>query len=309
MPSTLAREQKLSARQEKPGSLYLLHRYRLPYLFLLPTTLLLVSLLGWPLTSILYFCLHKTPLSGPSEFVALGNFQLLFHEARFWSNLVASLKYLAGVLGLSLPVAYLAAVLISGKIRGAGFFRTFFLLPWIIAPVVSAILFRTMVDPNTGPIALALKYLTGKQQLFLVNPDLAVLTIIIHSAWRSFPFEMLLIAAGLAAVPAELYDAAKVDGAGAWAQFRHITVPLTRNQLAIAILLITIWTLQDAEGVYALTAGGPGYSTEVTGVRLFKEAFIYFNLGLASAIGIVLIVLCLIFMFFYMRVVAGEEAQ
>ena len=73
-------------------------------------------------------------------------------------------------------------------------------------------------------------------------------------------------------------------------------------------MLITIWTLQDAEGVYALTGGGPGYFTEVTGVRLFKEAFIYFNIGLASAIGVALIVLCVIFVFFYMRVVAQEEA-
>ncbi|MFB0547075.1 MAG: carbohydrate ABC transporter permease, partial [Anaerolineae bacterium] len=250
-------------QRQKHGSLYLFRRYRLPYLFLLPTTLLLVSLLGWPLISILYFCLHKTPLSGPSEFVGLGNFQLLFNEARFWDNLAASLKYLIGVLGLSLPVAYLAAVLISGKLRGRGFFRTLFLLPWIIAPIVSSILFRTLLDPYTGPIPALLKFLTGNKYLFLVEPGLAVLTIILHSAWRSFPFEMLLIAAGLTAIPAELYDAAKVDGAGTWAQFRHITFPLTRNQLAIAVLLITIWTLQDAEGVYALTGGGPGYFTEV----------------------------------------------
>jgi multiple sugar transport system permease protein len=268
-----------------------------------------VLFLAWPLISIFYFCLRKTPLSGPSEFVALANFRLLFNEGRFQENIIASLQYLIGVLGLSIPFAYLAALLISSKLRGAGVFRTLFLLPWIIAPVVSAILFRTMVDPYTGPIALFLKWLTGEQYLFLVDPNLAVLTIIVHSAWRSFPLEMLLLAAGIAAIPQELYDVAKVDGAGVWAQFRHVTLPLTRNQLFAAVLLITVWTLQDAEGVYSLTQGGPGYTTEVTGVRLFKEAFIYFNIGIASAIGVALIVLSIIFMAFYLRVLGTGESQ
>lgn len=307
MPSTLVSERQLTQRQQKRGSLYLFRKYRLPYLFLLPTVLFLVLFLAWPMSSMLYFCLHKTPLGEASEWVGSGNFWLLLNEERFISNVLASLKYLVGVLGLSVPVAYLAAVLISRKMRGVGVFRTFFLLPWIIAPVVSAILFRTMVDPGSGPIPLFLKWLTGHQFLFLVRPYLAVLTIIIHSAWRSFPFEMLLIAAGLTAIPAELYDAAKVDGAGAWARFRHITFPLTRNQLAIAVLLITIWTLQDAEGAYSLTQGGPGYTTEVTGVRLFKEAFIYFNIGLASAIGVSLIILSVFFVVLYLRVLGTEE--
>jgi ABC-type sugar transport system permease subunit len=309
MPNTPASDQSIVGLRQVGGSLYELRRYRLPFLLLSPTVLLLVLFLAWPLISIFYFCLRKTPLSGPSEFVALANFRLLFNEGRFQQNIIASLQYLIGVLGLSVPFAYLAALLISSKLRGAGVFRTLFLLPWIIAPVVSAILFRTMVDPYTGPIALFLKWLTGKQYLFLVDPNLAVLTIIVHSAWRSFPLEMLLLAAGIAAIPRELYDAAKVDGAGAWAQFRHVTLPLTRNQLFAAVLLITVWTLQDAEGVYSLTQGGPGYATEVTGVRLFKEAFIYFNIGIASAIGVALIVLSVIFMAFYLRVLGTGESQ
>jgi len=307
MPSTLERS---TAFTRRPGwSLYLWRRYRLPYLLLLPVVLLLLLFLAWPLASVFYFSLRRTPLGEPSQFVGLDNFALLFREARFLGNILASLQYLVGVLGLSVPVAYLAAVLISSKVRGAGAFRTLFLLPWIIAPVVSAILFRTMVDPYTGPVARALETLTGRKYLFLVNPQLAVITIIVHSAWRSFPLEMLLIAAGLTSIPQELYDSAKVDGAGGWAQFRYVTLPLTKNQLFVAVLLITIWTLQDAEGVYSLTQGGPGYTTEVVGVRLFKEAFIYFNVGIAAAIGVVLIALSVLFMVFYLRVLGAGEGQ
>lgn len=306
MPNTPARSRE--RRQQKYGSLYLFNKYKLPYLFLLPTAVLVIGFLGWPTILIFYLSLRKTPLGGVSSFVGLANFRLLLNEPRFLGNLAATLKYLVGNLGLSIPFAYLGAILVSSKLRGTGIFRTIFLLPWIIAPVVSAILFRTLVDPRLGPLALAAKWLTGKEVLFLVDPNLAVLTIVLHSAWRSFPLEMLLISAGIASIQEELYDAARVDGAGAWARFRYITLPLTRAPLVSAVLIITIWTLQDAEGAYSLTFGGPGYATEVTGVRLFKEAFIYFNLGLASAIGVVLILLCILFMVFYMRGLgAGEE--
>ncbi len=297
-----------SSRSSRKG-LYLLSRYRLPYLLLLPAVVVLVVFLAWPLASIFYFSLRETPLGGASLFVGLDNFTLLLSENRFLNNLLASLRYLVGVLALSVPLAYLAAILISSRLRGAGVFRTIFMLPWIIAPVVSSILFRTMVDPYSGPITAVLEWLTGKQYLFLVKPDLATLSIVVHSAWRSFPFEMLLIAAGLTAISPELYDSAKVDGAGAWYQFRYVTLPLTRNQLFVAVLLVTIWTLQDAEGVYSLTQGGPGYVTEVAGVRLFKEAFIYFNIGIGSAIGVVLILLSILFMILYLRVLGAGEAQ
>lgn len=306
MPNTLARSK--DRQQQKGGSLYWLNKYKLPFLFLLPTAVLVIGFLGWPMTSIFYFSLRKTPLDGGSFFVGLNNFRLLLNEARFLGNLTTTLKYLVGNLGLSVPLAYLGAILVTRRLRSAGLFRSIFLLPWIIAPVVSAILFRTMVDPRLGPVALVAKWLTGKDVLFLVNPNLAMLTIVLHSAWRSFPLEMLLISAGIAAIQQELYDAAEVDGAGAWDRFRHITFPLTRPSLVTAMLVITIWTLQDAEGAYSLTFGGPGYATEVAGVRLFKEAFIYFNLGIASAIGSALILLSVLFMAFYMRGLGmGEE--
>ncbi|NPV07402.1 MAG: sugar ABC transporter permease [Anaerolineae bacterium] len=287
----------------------MLSKYRLPYILLLPVVLVLLLFLAWPLGSIFYFSLRRTPLGAASELVGLANFALLLGEGRFLGNLLASLRYLIGVLALSVPLAYLAAILISSKLRGAGTFRTIFMLPWIIAPVVSAILFRTMIDPYSGPVTQLLAWLTGRRYLFLVEPNLALLTIIVHSAWRSFPFEMLLIAAGLTGIPQELYDSAKVDGAGGWAQFRYVTLPLTRNQLFVAVLLITIWTLQDAEGVYSLTQGGPGYVTEVAGVRLFKEAFIYFNIGIGSAIGVILIVLSIVFMILYLRLIGEGETQ
>jgi ABC-type sugar transport system permease subunit len=118
---------------------------------------------------------------------------------------------------------------------------------------------------------------------------------------------MILIAAGIAAIPKELYEAARVDGANLWQQFTRITLPLTRISLFSAILTISVFTIQDAEGVYALTQGGPGYATEVTGVRLFKEAFLYFNIGLASSVGVVLIILSVLLIAVYLRILGQGE--
>lgn len=281
----------------------------LPYALLAPLVILLLAFLAFPFISLFYYGLQRTDLSGVSSFIGLGNFKILFNESRFTLNLTNTLIYLAGNLALSVPVAYFAALLISSNRRGVGVLRTVFLIPWVLAPIVTAVLFKTLMNPSSGPITLALKAIFGYPIYLTLTEWGARLLIILHSAWRSFPLEMLLIAAGITAIPTELYEAARVDGGGLWDQFKFITLPLTKSALFSAILLISVYTIQDAEGVYALTQGGPGYGTEVTGVRLFKEAFLYFNIGLASAIGIALIVLSAVLIIFYLRVLGqGERA-
>jgi len=284
-------------------------RKALPYLLLAPLIILLVAFLAFPFVSLFYYGLHKVDLSGSTSFSGLGNFRILFNEDRFKQNLIASFIYLVGNLVISVPLAYAAAVLISSNRRGVGVLRTLFLIPWVLAPIVTAVLFKTLMNPSSGPVTMALKMILGHPFYLTLTEGGARLFIILHAAWRSFPLMMLLIAAGITGIPLELYESAKVDGAGVWSQFRYITLPLTRTALFSAVLLISVYTIQDAEGVYALTQGGPGYGTEVTGVRLFKEAFMYFNIGLASALGIVLIALSMILIIFYLRILGqGERA-
>lgn len=293
--------------RSKKGGLHILWGYKLPYLFLLPSVILLIFFLAAPLVSGIYMSFQKISLKGVSEFVGFKNYSLLLGEERFRNNLLFSVLYVAGNVGFSIPLAYAAALLITGKLRGTQFFRSIFLIPFIVAPVVSAILFRSMVDPSFGPITTLLEMITGKRYIILADSTLAMLTIIGHSFWRSFSFVMLFLAAGIATIPTELYEAAKVDGAGAWARFGRITFPLTKIHLTIVLLIITMWTLQDAETVYALTQGGPGYSTEVTAVRLFKDAFINFNLSYGATIGVFLLMMSAIFMIFYFKLMGGAE--
>lgn len=280
-----------------------------PYLFLLPSAILLLAFFTAPMISLLYYGFRETALDGTSHFTGLDNYGILAQETRFRANFTATAQYLVGNLLIATPIAYFAAVLISSKVRGSGSLRTLFLIPWVLSSVVTALLFKTMLDPNSGPVTQLLEFIVGRPLQLTLSQEGSVLVIIMHAAWRSFPIQMLLIAAGMASIPQELYESVRVDGGNKWDEFRYITFPLTRVALMAAILIITVFTLQDAEGVYALTQGGPGYATETAAVRLFKEAFVYFNIGLASSIGLALIVVTVIILFLYSRVPGQKEAN
>ncbi len=280
----------------------------LAYVYLAPTVIIIFFFLLSPMLSGLIMSFYKTSLSGNTAFEGLNNYYFLLSEGRFLTNFRLSMIYVIATLFFSLPLAYIMALLITRKSRGTTFFRSIFLLPWIVAPVVSVLLFRSLVEPNFGPLSWLLEKISGTSHVILTEPFWAMATIVYHSVWRSLPFMTLFLAAGISMIPKEFYEAAKVDGAGAWKQFFTLTLPLTKIHLLIVLLTITLWTLQDAETIYALTQGGPGYSTEVMAVRLFKESFINFDLNRGATLGILLLLVGLVFMFFYMRV-TGKEVE
>lgn len=275
----------------------------LPYLYLLPAILILFSLLIAPLITGILMSFEVTNLDGTVAWSGFSNFLTLFKESRFATNFWNSIIYVIGNILLSTPLAYIVAILITTKLPQVSYFRSIYLLPWVIAPIVSTLLFRSMVDPSMGPIAKLIEWITGEQIIILANPSLAMFIIIFHSFWRSFPFVMLFLSAGIASIPDEIYEAATIDGANSSKRFLTITFPLTLSHLKIALLMITMWTLHDAETITAFTRGGPGYSTETFAVRLFKSSFINFNLNFGSTIGVVLLIISLVFMFFYFRLV------
>lgn len=284
-------------------------RHRFPYLLLAPTALLLLAFLIFPFFSLFYYGFQETALDGATTFVGLDNYSYLFQETRFGRNAIATLLYLFGNLALSVPVGYFAALLVTSGIRGSGFLRTTLLIPWVLAPVVTALLLRTMLNPSGGPIIQFLALLNGEPVYPTLSAVGSMIVVIVHSAWRSFPLIMLLLAAGMTAISPEVYESANVDGATRWQQFLHITLPLTRIPLLSSIIVVGIFTLHDAEGVFALTRGGPGTSTEVMAIRLFKEAFVYFNIGQASSLGVALILISIVIILFNFLVLGRREAR
>jgi ABC-type sugar transport system permease subunit len=277
-------------------------KQKLAYIFFLPPIIIICFFLLSPILTGLYFSLFKISLTGTSEYIGLNNFILLFKEPRFLNNLKITGFYLLGNLIFSVPLSYLASFIVTSKIKGIGILRTLYLLPWIIAPVVSVVLFRTLVDPNVGSFSYILEKIIGKTVILLGDPLAAMLVIIFHSVWRSFPFMMLFLSTGISAIPKEVLDASRVDGTTRWQRFRYVYFPLTKIHLIIVSLIVSMWTIQDVEGVYSMTQGGPGYSTEVTAIRLFKEGFMNFDLGMGSAIGVVLMLIGILLLLIYVTI-------
>ena len=278
---------------------------------ILPSVLILVIFLLGPILAGLFMSLNQTHLNGEVRFVGFENYiQLLTEGGRFFNNLRVTLIYVITNVSLTIPMAYITALLITRSSSLSSFFKSLYLLPWISAPVVSTLMVRSMLDPDIGIIHMIVKALAGHNVYLLNSGTTALVAIVLHSFWRSYPFMMLFLAAGMSTIPNTFYEAAKVDGAGRVKSFIFITLPMTMNQLCIGVLMITIWTLHDSESIYAFTKGGPGYSTEALSVRLFKSSFINFDLNMGSTIGVFLIFLSLFFMFFYLKLMLrGDDAN
>ena len=275
------------------------HKTKTAYLFLLPTVIIVSSLLISPVFTGITMSLFKESLSGDLKFMGIDNFTLLFKDTRFINNIKLTFIYIFGVVFLSTPLAYISAIIITTKLKAIKFFRPVFLLPWITAPVVSATLLTTMTDPSMGFLNDVFSFITGEEIYIRTDPFYSMFIVILHSFWRSFPFMMIFLAAGISSISNEIYDAAIIDGANIFQRFFYLTLPLTKLHLSMVILMISMWTMQDAESVYALTGGGPGYSTEVMAVRLLKEAFINFNMYKGAVIGVVFVLISILFIFLY----------
>ncbi len=253
-------------------------RNPLPYLLLAPLVIILLVFLVFPFVSLFYYGLRQTDLSGASTFVGLKNFTILLNQSRFGQNVAATVIYLVGNLAISVPLAYFAAVLISTNRRGVGVLRTLFLIPWVLAPIVTAVLFKTLMNPSSGPITMLLRAIFGHPVYLMLSEDGGRVLIILHAAWRSFPLEMLLIAAGMTAIPLELYEAARVDGAGMRTQFRYITLPLTRTPLFTAVLLISValpshmGVVTERQKIEGLKGSIAGLAPKAEAVRRFRAA-------------------------------------
>jgi multiple sugar transport system permease protein len=273
-----------------------------PYFMVLPSLILLLVFLMIPVLTGFAMAFQRTSLAGVTRFAGFENYiQLIGEGGRFFNNIRVSLTYVSCNILLVIPMSYGTALLITRKSRMARFFRSIYLLPWIVAPVVSTMMVRTMLNGDVGLIQIIIRAVTHKENLLLTKGHTALMVMIFHSFWRSFPYIMLFLAAGISTISDELYEAARVDGAGKLRSFFSLTVPMTLNQLGISVLMVTIWTLQDSESVYALTGGGPGYATENIAVRVFKASFVNFDLNTGAALCIVLILISLIFMFLYFK--------
>ena len=251
----------------------------LPYLFHIAV------FLGYPLAFAFVLIFHRWNIYTPMKWVGLGNIKLLLTDPLIWRALVNTLYFLLIHIPLQLVLALGLAQLLNQKIRGRAFFRASYFMPVVVSGVVVTILWQQMYATETGPINLLLQVIGLPKIGWLTDRRYAMPAIAIMATWKNVGLYVVLFLVGLQAIPAELYEAAELDGANAWQKFRLITVPMLNPTIMLVLLLSTIGGFSLFIEPYVMTGGGPANSTLSGILYLYKQAFFFSKMGYATTIG------------------------
>jgi len=280
------------------------------YWLVLPAFALYAAFMLWPIGQTVWLSLTSwNGLSLSPTWVGLENYQRLIGDERFFASLGNNLLWVMGswlAQGLGL---LLAAILSASWIRGRTFFRTVIFIPVTMSLVIVGIVWDQIYQPNTGLLnsGLAAIGLDPLTQGWLAQPDTAMSAVIATANWTYYGFAMVILLGGMQNIDPNLYEAASLDGAGAWARFRHITVPGIQNQITLLLVISFINTLKTFDLVYVMTNGGPGTATEVVAYYIYALAFVTNQVGYAASAAVVLTVIILIITAVFLRLREKES--
>lgn len=260
--------------------------------FLLPTVAVLGTFNFYPALYSLYLSLFEwNGLSPSREFVGLANYARLLASGEFWNSLRVTLLYAGGVTLLALALGLLVAVLLNQPIRGQAVYRVLYFLPVITPTVASGVVWKYLFDPTQGVVNRGLAGVGLEGPSWLSDPSWALLAVVVVGVWKRVGFNMVVYLAALQGIPRIYYEAAQLDGAGPWQQFRYITLPLLAPTTFFLVVTALIDAFQVFDLVYVMTSGGPLGSTDVLGYYLYRQGFRYSELGFASAVAYVMFAL------------------
>ena len=265
--------------------------------------LLLVTI--FPMLYSLYLSLNDWNLARPQNgmvFVWLGNFVRMAQDIYFWQALSRTAYFVLGTVGLEMVVGCALALLYNAPGKIVMWARGLLLFPVMLSPIVVGVMWRILYHPSFGMINLVAQALGFGAHAWLGDPRTAMLAVIATEVWQWSPFVMLLVLSGLAGIAKEPYEAAFIDGASKWQVFWRITLPLLAPMLATAALLRLMDAVRSFDTIYVMTKGGPSNYTETLSFLAYKTGFMFFNMGRASAISYVLLVLVILLSQVFVRV-------
>jgi raffinose/stachyose/melibiose transport system permease protein len=281
---------------------------RIGYLYVLPAFLFYFAFVILPMLQTGWLSLFEWDGISAGTWVGFENYRALFEEPRLRGAFVnaGTLILFYSVIPVCLGL-FVAAILARGRVRGMVIFRTVFFLPHIIAMVVVAVIWRWIYEPQTGPLNELLRWLglDGIARPWLGESLTALPALGVAGTWVQFGLCMVLLLAGIQKIPPELYDAARVDGAGPVREFLAVTLPGLRAELAVAVTITMIGALRTFDLIFMTTRGGPGYATNVPALEVYNRAFFAGQVGSASALAVTLTVLIMVLAFLAIRL--GEE--
>jgi raffinose/stachyose/melibiose transport system permease protein len=256
--------------------------------FLAPAVLLLAVFLLYPLASSLRLSLLDwNGLGSNARFVGLANWVKLAHDAVFWQSLANNAILAAASVIVELPIALALAVLLDKAGRGSRLLKILYFLPLLMSSVAIGVLFKNIYDPNFGPLNAALHALglDGLAKDWLGDPHFSLGSTIAVICWQNTPFYMILFLAGLSSLPAEIVEAARLDGASEWTTFWRIKLPHLQGTMRTAVLLSILGSLRYFDLIYVMTGGGPEGASELMATYMYRTVFSSFQMGYGSTIG------------------------
>ena len=266
-------------------------------MFIAPNLLAVAVFMLFPLGFSLYMAFQKWNLFNPAKFVGWANFHRLFTgDPLFAIALRNTVVFTVGTVVPTLAISLIVAATLNRKIKGIGVFRTILFLPLAVSTAVMAVVWRFVFDTNNGLLNIMLGWIGIGPVPWLVDPTWAMVSLCLVSIWQSVPFATVILLAAMQGVPEDLYEAAKIDGAGEIRRFFAITLPLIRSASSFVVVVSIIKSFQAFDLVYVLTGGrgGPESATYVFGIMLFQNAFAFTDVGYASALAWVMFAILLV---------------
>ncbi|WP_081239690.1 carbohydrate ABC transporter permease [Streptomyces viridosporus] len=274
--------------------------------FVAPAVVFMLLFFGYPLVrNVVMSFQHYTPktfFTGEAPFNGTDNWAAVLQDALFGKALWHTLVFTAGSLLGQFCVGLALAVFFNRRFPLGGVLRSLILLPWLVPMVVSGIVWRRILDQDTGVLNTFLDTLGPIGHLpWLTSPDLALLSVILVNVWIGVPFNMVILYGGLQEIPKELYEAASLDGASAWRTFRSVTLPVLKPVITVVLVLGFMSTVKILDLILALTDGGPADATQTLGTLTYQNSFVELDFGAGAVVGNALILVSAVFAVLYLR--------
>lgn len=278
----------------------------LPYLTLLPASLLIAAFVVFPVATVFYYSVQQYDVTRPylNGFVGLENFrQVLFADGVFRTSLVVSIKWVGSEVVLQLVLGMALALILNSAFRGRGLARSILFSPWAVSGVVVTTMWKLMYNPFTGLLDTMLTRagIIHAPIQWLSDINTVFGAVVAAELWRGVPFFAIVLLAALQSIPTDLYEAAAVDGAARWQAFTRVTLPLLKDAIILATLLRGVWEFNNVDLIYTMTAGGPGDLTTTLPLYVVNQAVRYHNFGYGSALSVIGFLILLVFAIAYLR--------
>ncbi|KKK33605.1 transporter [Mesobacillus campisalis] len=284
----------------------------IPYLFILPSFLIILGFLFYPIATVFYYSVQHYDVSAPyyNGFAGLENFVNIFTQDKmFVPSLINSVKWVVAEVGLQLTFGMILALLLNQTFKFRGFVRAVAFIPWAISGVLASVMWSMMFNEHMGVIndMLMKVGLIDEPMAFLASTSTAFGAVVIAELWRGIPFFAITLLAALQSIPNELYEAANVDGANRWKSFIYVTLPQLKNTIVLTTLLRVVWEFNNVDLIFNLTGGGPAHSTTTLTMYIADLAVHGSNFGYGSALTVISFGILLIFAVLYLKLSRYEK--